>query len=114
MLAFWHAATPAGLLTSSLLIGIGDAFRSGADQALLYRSCAALGREHEFQSIQARTEAVTQAALVAMLLAGGAIVAVAGYAAAFATEVACCLLGLVLACLMTEPPAGWRCQSRRR
>ncbi len=106
MLAFWHAATPAGLLTSSLLIAVADTFRSGADQALLYRSCAALGREPEFQSIQARTEAVTQAALVAMLLAGGAIVAVAGYGAAFATEVVCCLLGLVLACLMTEPPAG--------
>ena len=105
MVAFWHAVTPAGLLTSSLLIAMGDTFRSGADQALLYRSCAALGREHEFQSIQARTEAVTHAALVAMLLAGGAIVAVAGYAAAFATEIACCLLGLVLACLMTEPPA---------
>jgi len=106
MLAFWHAATPAELLTSSLVIAVADTFRSGADQALLYRSCAALGREREFQSILARTEAVTQAALVALLLAGGAIVAVAGYAAAFATEIACCLLGLLLARLMTEPPAG--------
>ena len=106
MLAFWQAATPAGLLTASLLVAAADAFRSGADQALLYHSCAALGREHEFQSIHARTEAVTQVALVAMLVAGGVIVSVAGYPAAFATEVACCLVGLVLACLMTEPPVG--------
>jgi MFS family permease len=104
MLAFWQAATPAGLLTASLLVAAADAFRSGADQALLYRSCAALGREREFQSIHARTEAVTQVALVVMLVAGGVIVSVAGYPAAFATEVACCLVGFVLACLMTEPP----------
>jgi hypothetical protein len=51
-------------------------------------------------------EAMTHAGLVAMLLAGGAIVAVAGYAAAFATEIACCLLGLVLACPRDPPAAG--------
>jgi hypothetical protein len=44
-------------------------------------------------------------ALVTLLVGGGAIVAVAGYAAAWMTEVALSAIGLVLACLMVEPPA---------
>ena len=104
MLAFWLAASPPALLAASLLVALGDAFRSGADEALLYRSCAALGREAEFQSIEARTRSVGLIALVALLVGGGGLVAVAGYAAAWMTEIALCATGLVLAWLMVEPP----------
>jgi len=106
MLAFWQADTPAGLLTASLLVAIADACRSGADEALLYRTCAALGREADFQSIHARIDAIGCVSLVALLVAGGAIVGVAGYAAAWGIEVALSVAGLVLACLMIEPPPG--------
>ena len=106
MLVFWRAATPPALLAASLLVALGDAFRSGADEALLYRSCAALGREGEFLSIEARTRSVGLLALVLLLVGGGGLVAVAGYAAAWIAEIALCTIGLVLAWLMVEPPAG--------
>jgi hypothetical protein len=104
MLAFWQAATPAGLLVAALLVAAGDAFRSGADEALLYRTCAALGREDDFQTIEARTDAVGLAGLVTLLAAGGAIVSFAGYTAAWLLEVALSAAGLMLAWLMVEPP----------
>jgi MFS family permease len=104
MLLLWLAASTPVLLVSSLLVGMGDAFRSGADQALLYRSCAALGREADFQIIEARTRSVGLIALVALLVGGGGLVAVAGYTAAWLTEIALCAIGLVLACLLVEPP----------
>src|SRR5215471_9295387 len=49
MLWCWHGRGIPGVLVASLLIALGDAFRSGADQALLYRSLAALSREAQFQ-----------------------------------------------------------------
>jgi hypothetical protein len=104
MVALWLAATPAGLLTASLLVAIGDAFRSGADEALLYRTCVALGRETDFQTIQARTDAAGLVGLVALLAAGGALVSVAGYTSAWLLEVALSTIGLALASLMVEPP----------
>jgi hypothetical protein len=104
MLALWQATTPAGLLTASLLVGIGDAFRSGADEALLYRSCVALGRESEFQTIQARTDAAGLAGLVTLLAAGGAMVSVAGYTSAWLLELLLSAIGLVLAWSLVEPP----------
>lgn len=104
MLAFWRASTAAALLAAILLVALGDAFRSGAGEALLYRTCAALGRESEFQAIEARTRSVSLVALVALLVGGGAIVAVAGYAAAWISEIALSAAGLVLALFMIEPP----------
>src|SRR5262245_53713212 len=59
MIMCWLGDGAAGVLAACLLIAIGDAFRSGADQALLYRSCAALGRASEFQSREARANSVT-------------------------------------------------------
>jgi MFS family permease len=105
MLAFWLAASAPALFAASLLVALGDAFRSGADEALLYRSCVALGREEQFQAIEAKASSLGLIALLGLLLAGGGIVAVAGYAAAWITEVVLSATGLVLACLMVEPPA---------
>jgi dipeptide/tripeptide permease len=105
MVALWLAASTPTLVVASLLIALGDAFRSGADEALLYRSCAALGREGDFQAIEARTRSVGLVALVALLVAGGVLATNVGYTAAWISEIALCSLGLVLAGLMVEPPA---------
>jgi hypothetical protein len=105
MTVFWFAASTPTLLAASLLVAIGDAFRSGADEALLYRTCVALGREDDFQIIESRTRSVSLIALVGLLVGGGALVTVAGYTPAWIAEISLCTAGLVLACLMVEPPA---------
>lgn len=106
MLCCWLARGVPGLLTASLLVALGDAFRSGADQALLYRSCRALGREADFQRIEASTRAATLVALVGLLLAGGLIVETLGFAAGWIAETALAMVGLLIAYRMVEPPAG--------
>jgi hypothetical protein len=58
MICCWLAEGIPGLVGACLLVAIADAFRSGADQSLLYRTCVALGREPEFQQIEARARAV--------------------------------------------------------
>src|SRR5439155_9560102 len=74
ILVFWLGQGAGGLLLATLLVALGDAFRSGADQALLYRSCVALDREAAFRTIEATTRAIELVALVGLILAGGAIV----------------------------------------
>src|SRR5205823_6288077 len=68
MLFAWLGVGVPGILASSLTIAAGDTFRSGADQVLLYRSCAAIG-ESRFQVIEARSRGLQLAALVAQVLA---------------------------------------------
>src|SRR6188474_762913 len=64
----WLADGISGLVLACLLVSVGDAFRSGADQALLYRTCLELNREGEFQKIEARSRAVHVIALGRSLL----------------------------------------------
>jgi MFS family permease len=104
MLFCWLGSGIAGLLAASVIVALGDAFRSGADQALLYRSCLAIDRETDFQHLEARTRAATLAALVVLLLAGGAIVRAWGFAAGWIAEITMSLVGLVVAWAMVEPP----------
>ena len=104
MLWCWLGRGIPGLLTASLLVACGDAFRSGADQALLYRSCVALDREADFQAIEARTRAATLSALVLLLVTGGAIVHRWSYAAGWILESILSALGLCVACAMTAAP----------
>ena len=66
MICCWLANGVAGLLGACLLVALADALRSGADHSLLYRSCAALGREREFQRIEARARAI-QVVVLALL-----------------------------------------------
>jgi MFS family permease len=105
MLCCWLGHGIPALVVASILVGLGDTFRSGADEALLYRTCAALDREAAFQKIEARTRTAELVALVGLTLAGGLIVKVWGFAAAWFAESALCALGLVIAWAMTEPPA---------
>lgn len=104
MLWCWLGDGVVSLVGASVLVALGDAFRSGADQALLYRTCRALGREKTFQAIEARTYAVELGALVGLVLAGGAIVETWGFAAGWIAETMLCAVGLVIACAMVEPP----------
>ena len=105
MLFCWRGEGVTGLLTASLLVALGDAFRSGADQALLYRSCVALEREPDFQKIESRSRSVQLGAMVALILAGGAIVARWGFGIGWLAETALCTVGLSIAYAMVEPPA---------
>jgi MFS transporter len=108
ILLAWLGRGVTGVLTSCLLIAAGDAFRSGADQALLYRSCAAIGRERDFQRIEGRTRSGQLVALVALVVAGGVIVDQWGFAAGWLIELALCAAGLAIACAMAEPPPAQR------
>ena len=105
MLACWLGHGIPGLIAASVLVAFGDAFRSGAREALLYRSCVALKRDDAFLTIEARTDALERLAMVGLVLAGGAIVATFGFAAGWIAETMLCTIGLVLACAMSEPPA---------
>jgi hypothetical protein len=107
MLCAWLGGGVPGVLASSLLIAAGDAFRSGADQALLYRSCIASG-ESDFQRREAQARGLQLAALVGFVLAGGAIVSAWGFATGWCVETAISAIGLAIACAMAEPPADTR------
>jgi MFS family permease len=105
MLCCWLGEGVSGLVTASVLVALGDGFRSGADQALLYRTCLVLEREDEFQRIEAQSEAVALGALVVLVLAGGVIVHTGGFAAGWLAETMLSLTGLAIACALVEPPA---------
>ena len=110
MLFGWLGNGIPGVLASSLVIAAGDAFRSGADQALLYRSCAALD-DTGFQRREAQARALQLVALVAFVLAGGAIATTWGFAAGWLVETLCSATGLGIAFAMVEPPAKVDCPS---
>ena len=105
MLCCWLGEGVSGMLAASLLVAVGDGFRSGADEALLYQSCAALDRGQEFQRIDAATRTVRLAAMVGLILIGGVIVETWGFSTGWLVETALCAAGLIIACVMVEPPA---------
>ena len=105
MICCWLANGIPGLVLACMLVAVGDAFRSGADEALLYRTCVAIGREGAFQTIEARSRAVQVVALAGLIVGGGAIVGTWGFAAGWAAETLLCSIGGVIAWAMVEPPA---------
>lgn len=105
MICCWLADGIPGLFLACALVAVGDAFRSGADQALLYRSCVALGHEGDFQRIEARSRAIQVIALAGLIVGGGAIVTTWGFAAGWAAETLLCTIGGAIAYAMVEPPA---------
>jgi hypothetical protein len=104
MICCWLAEGVPGLFLACALVAVGDAFRSGADQALLYRSCVALDREGDFQRIEARSRAVQVIAMAGLIVGGGAIVTTWGFAAGWAAETLLCTFGGLIAFAMIEPP----------
>ena len=105
MLLCWLGDGTPGLLAASLCVALGDTFRSGADQALLYESCVALGEPQRFQRIEGRSHTLELIALVAMMLAGGVLVETAGFVAAWIAEVVLAASGIGVALAMGSPPA---------
>ena len=79
-------------LASAVAIALGDAFRHGADEALLYRS-----DPQRFQQNLARAQSVTLLALMGMTLLGGALATRYSYHLAWGLELALSTLGLLLA-----------------
>jgi Major Facilitator Superfamily len=106
MVFCWLGEGVVGLLSAILLVALGDTLRSGADQALLYRSCLALEREPDFQRIESRSRSLQLVALVAFILTGGAIVERWAFAAGWIVETAVSVVGVVIALAMVEPPPG--------
>ena len=104
MIWCWLGDGVTGLVTATVLVALGDAFRSGADGALIYRTCHALGRDREFQAIEARANALELGALVALVLTGGVIVTTWGFAAGWVAETALSAAGLGIAIALVEPP----------
>ena len=105
MVCCWLGAGVPELVVASLLVAVGDGFRSGADEALLFRSCAALGREDRFLAIQSRAHTLEVCALVALVAGGGVVATTWGFHAAWAAETALCAAGVACAWAMIEPPA---------
>ena len=105
MLLCWLGEGIPGLLAASLCVALGDTFRSGADQALLYESCVAVGEPERFQEIEASSHTLELIGLVGMMLAGGVIVETAGFAAAWIAEALLAASGIGLAWAMVSPPA---------
>jgi hypothetical protein len=104
MICCWLADGVAGLVGACLLVAVADALRSGADQALLYRTCVAIGREQDFQRIEARSRAVQVVALALLIVAGGAVVTSWGFTAGWLAETLLCAIGGAIAVAMIEPP----------
>jgi MFS family permease len=104
MLWCWLGNGVPALVLASVLVAIGDGFRSGADQALLYRSCRALNREDAFLRIESATGMWETLALAALVVAGGYLATAWSFHAAWLAETLLCAIGLGFACAMSEPP----------
>jgi hypothetical protein len=105
MLCCWLGAGIPELVAASILVAIGDGFRSGADEALLFRTCAALGQESEFLKLQSRTHTLEVCALVGLVAGGGLVTTAWSFHAAWAAETVLSAFGGVCAWAMVEPPA---------
>lgn len=101
---FWKVGSIPALVLAVLAIAIGDAFRHGADEALVYRSCAAIGEAESFGRRMAAAHAWALAALVGLTALGGFIVDRFGFDAAWALEVGLSVVGLGIAFAMTDLP----------
>lgn len=102
---FWQGRALPALGLGALAIALGDAFRHGADEALLYRSCAALGEPAAFGRRLASAHAWALVALVGMTALGGLLAERVSFDLAWALELALSILGLVLAWAMVDLPA---------
>ncbi|MBI3892498.1 MAG: MFS transporter [Candidatus Wallbacteria bacterium] len=100
ILLLWLCESSAGVALGCVTIAVGDSFRSGAQEALLFESCdgAQFGRR------LARADAATELALVGLTLLGGWIAQWAGFHAAWCVEAALALGGLGVALSFREVP----------
>ncbi|MEO7331118.1 MAG: MFS transporter, partial [Minicystis sp.] len=102
---FWQTSSLPALALGALAIALGDAFRHGADEALLYRSCAAAGDPTSFGRRLAGAHAWSLFALVTLTTLGGVLAEQVSFDVAWALELALSFLGLGLAWAMIDLPA---------
>ena len=93
--AFWAAMA---------VCGLGDTFRAGADQALLYDTCLAVNQEGRFRGVLAHSLLVTAIVMAFSQIAGGAIARFISWELPFWIEVAFSAVGFVAVWIMLEPP----------
>jgi MFS family permease len=105
LVLFWKAGSVVAVVAAVLAIALGDAFRHGADQALVYRSCAALGEAATCGRRFSGAQAWALSAMVGLTALGGFLAQHAGFDAAWALEVGLALAGLALALAMRDLPA---------
>lgn len=102
ILGLWLGDTLLHLTLASVAIGVGDAFREGADEALLHDSLHQLNRQEEFGRLVAQARQYAQVVLVLLVLSGGWMASHYGYHWVWAAEFALAVLGLLVAVAMRE------------
>lgn len=92
------------VLMTQALCGIGAAFQSGADSALLFDSLKLLGRENEFKKVLGQTQTVTYLIAIPTTMSSGLISDWLGVRFAITLTAAVSCFYLVNFLLLTEPP----------
>ena len=96
--SFWHFAVVV------LLAGIGRSASSGAEQAMLYESLLAQGKEGHYERHVGRLHALDITATVFAALSGSVLASLYGFTFNYWLSLAAATLALLFACLLREPP----------
>lgn len=104
ILAFWRGDSVVALGAASVLIGLGDALRDGADEALLYNSLAQLRKRHRFGELLGQARQRSVFALVVLLLGGGWLATNYSFDLVWLVEAGLAGAGFLVAFLMQEMP----------
>lgn len=91
------------LFADYMLWAVARACRSGADQAVVFDSLKAAGREGEFSRVAGRGFALTMTAGLAGIVLGGVVAAAAGMAFTVQVSAVTPLVAMVMALSMKEP-----------
>ncbi len=84
--------------------GLGDTFRSGADEALLFDSCRGSGQVPAFRRILSRSLAIATIAMVGSQIAGGVIATRVSWTLPFWLEIVMSAGGFMVVLAMLEAP----------
>ena len=104
MIIFAFASNFAQVIISQMLFGVGSAFRSGADSALLFDSLKAVDRETEYQKVLGRSQTIGYLTAIPMNITGGLIAARFGFRLTIALSAGITALNLINFFLLAEPP----------
>lgn len=104
VVVMWRAASLPALAAGFLLIALGDALRSGADQALLYDSHRAVGETHAYRRRFALMSAGALAALAGGELLGGIVAHRVSFDHAWAAEALMSVIAMAIAWNLVEAP----------
>lgn len=96
--SFWQFAL------AVFLAGIGKAVCSGSENALLYDSLLAEGRQASFEKRLGRIRSLDFASSVAAALSGGVLAKWVGFSLNYIISVASLMIALVITLLLQEPP----------